>query len=92
MKIATEKLIIRQEQFGLIAFYTEVEANRGNIMSMTFNEGHGEASLQYYRKTKKPTQKETEDFISRYEKHYDCKVILKHKLTQKDLRKIWGQK
>ena len=91
-KTDTEKLIIRKDKFGLIAFYTEGRANRGNIMSMTFNEGHSEASLEYYWQTKKPTILETDRFIKQYRSLYDCNVILKHRLTQKDLHKIWGIK
>lgn len=89
--IDSEKLIIKKDKFGLIAFYPDVSATYGNIMSMTFNEGHSEASIQYYWKTKKPTEKEVLEFIATYENHYNCKVIRRHKLTYKEQLKIWGR-
>lgn len=88
----TVKLIIKKEKYGLIAFYVDDHVNRGNIASMTFFDGHTEASVEYYFHCKKPTNKEASQFISRYEKHYDCKVERRFRLTYDDYLKMWGMK
>ena len=88
----TETLIIKKDKSGLVAFYVVGRANYGMIMSMTFEEGHSEASLEYYHKTKNPTKLEADRFIKRYRSHYDCDVVQRFKLSHNDLLKIWGMK
>ena len=93
MKKEVIRLIVRKEKFedqeNLIAFYPDCEANFGNLMSMTFNEGHSETGLAWYWKTKKADPEEVENFIRRYESLNDCKVKLLHKLPRNFREKVW---
>lgn len=88
MKKNELKVIFRKENEGnIIAFMPQLPANFNNMLTFTHNEGHNEASLEYYKKkTKKALQNEYAATLNSIKNIYtDYKIIVREKLNYKDL-------
>lgn len=85
------KVIFRKDKDGeIIAFFPEIEANYGRILSYMHIGQHGEADLEYYQETKKATETEYQSLLTELKTIYDdCELIVKQKINYKDLRKAW---
>lgn len=79
-------------EYEIIAFMPEINANYGKIMSYMHIGQHGEADLGFYHETKKATETEYKPLLEELKMIYEinnCEVIIKQKLCYKDLRKAW---
>lgn len=54
-----------------IVFFPGQSANYGFICFFTRNEGHGEASVEYYLRTKKADVDQTENMLKYYQNYSD---------------------
>lgn len=80
-------------EYEVIAFFPEIEANYGRILSYMHIGQHGEADLGFYHITKKATETEYRPLLNELEAIYDdCKLVVKRKINYKDLQKAWGGK
>lgn len=78
------------EKYEVIAFYPEIEANYGNILSYMHIGGHSEASLDFYHNTKKATLEEYKPLLVEIKGIYDdCEIVVRQKINYKDLYKAW---
>ena len=85
------KVIFRKTKDGeIIAFLPEASANFGNILSYMHVGQHGEASYEFYKDTKKATEKEYKTLLKELQSIYnDCILVVKQKLYYNDLTKAW---
>lgn len=85
------KVIYRKDKDGeIIAFFPEIEANYGRILSYMHIGQHGEADLEFYQETKKATETEYQLLLTELKSVYnDYELIVKQKINYKDLRKAW---
>lgn len=78
-----------------IAFFPGKPANPGFICFFTEKEGHGEASIEYYGRTKKANDIETENMLKYYQHYSDSiepgiEYYVMKRLPTNLLRKAWG--
>lgn len=77
-------------EYEVIAFFPEIEANYGNILSYMHIGQHSEASLEFYWTTKKATETEYRPLLEELKVRYDdCKLVVRQKVNYKDLHKAW---
>lgn len=85
------KVIFRKTENDIIAFLPEIKVNRGNIMSYMHIGQHGEASYEFYTKTKKATETEYKPLLEELKVIYnDCILEVKQKLYYNDLIEAWN--
>src|SRR5574343_314992 len=77
-----------------ILFLPDTPANYGMIACCSPQEGHGEASLEYYRTTKKPRAGHVPEFWSNWYANYggcrsEVPVVVKKRLNMGALRNSW---
>lgn len=74
----------------IVAFFPEIDANYGKILSYMHIGQHGEADLEFYQETKKATEAEYKPLLEELKSIYDdCELMVKQKINYKDLRKAW---
>lgn len=74
----------------IIAFFPEIAANFGNILSYMHNGQHSEASYDFYKSTKKASEMEYKMLLKELAGIYDdCILEVKQKLYYNDLIKAW---
>lgn len=75
----------------VIAFFLELKANYGNILTYMHNGQHSEANLEFYYTTKKATEEEYKLLLNELKDIYnDYTLIVKQKLNYNDLiNKVW---
>ena len=90
------KVIFRKAQnpytkeYEIVAFFPEIEANYGKILSYMHIGQHGEADLGFYQETIKATEMEYKPLLEELKSIYDdCELMIKQKINYKDLRKAW---
>lgn len=77
-------------EYEVVAFFPEIEANHGRILSYMHIGQHGEADLGFYHETKKTTEAEYEPLLEELKTVYDdCELVVKQKINYDDLRKAW---
>lgn len=78
-------------EYEVIAFMPEINANYGKILSYMHIGQHGEADLEFYRSTKKATETEYKSLLNELKSIYDdCVLVVKQKINYNDLRsKAW---
>ena len=77
-------------EYEVIAFFPEIEANYGKILSYMHIGQHAEASLEFYHSTKKATYEEYKPLLIELKMRYHgCNLIVKQKINYKDLRNAW---
>lgn len=77
-------------EYEVVAFFPEVEANYGNILSYMHIGQHSEASVDFYREASMITQEEYKPLLEELTALYDdCELVVKQKLYYKDLYKAW---
>ena len=81
-------------EYEVIAFFPQISANFGNILSYMHIGQHSEATLEFYWKTKKATEEEYKPLLNELNGIYDdCILEVKQKLNYRDLRnKAWNYK
>lgn len=78
------------KKYEVVAFFPEIEANYGNIMSYMHIGQHSEASVEFYWETKKATAEEYKPLLEELKVRYDdCKLVVRQKINYKDLYKAW---
>ncbi len=78
------------KEYEVVAFFPEIEANYGRILSYMHIGQHGEASLEFYQETKKATEAEYKPLLNELKLIYDdCSLVIKQKINYKDLRNAW---
>ena len=85
------KVIFRKTKEGeIIAFFPELKANHGNILSYMHIGQHSEASVRFYWTTKKAFEDEYKDLLNELVGIYDdCILDVKYRLYYDDLLKAW---
>lgn len=86
------KVIFRKTNGNeIIAFFPEIEANYGCIMSYMHLGQHGEASIGFYmNNTKKAVESEYKYLLAELKDIYnDCELIVKQKINYNDLLEAW---
>lgn len=77
-------------EYEIIAFFPEIEANYGNILSYMHIGQHSEASLEFYHSTKKATEEEYKPLLNELKAIYDnCELVVRQKLNYKDVYEAW---
>ena len=75
------------KEHEVVAFFPEIEANYGKILSYMHIGQHGEADLGFYQETKKATEAEYKPLLMELKSIYDdCELMVKQKINYKDLR------
>ena len=75
-------------EYEVVAFFPEIEANYGRILSYMHIGQHSEADLGFYHVTKKATETEYKPLLEELKAIYeDCELIVKQKINYKDLDK-----
>lgn len=78
------------KKYEVVAFFPEIEANYGNIMSYMHIGQHSEASVEFYWETKKATEEEYKPLLEELKVRYDdCELVVRQKINYKDLYKAW---
>lgn len=78
------------KKYEVVAFFPEIEANYGNIMSYMHIGQHSEASVEFYWETKKATAEEYKSLLEELKVRYDdCELVVRQKINYKDLHKAW---
>ncbi len=78
------------KEYEIVAFFPEIEARYGKILSYMHIGQHGEADLEFYHKTTKATEAEYKPLLMELKSIYnDCELMVKQKINYKDLRKAW---
>lgn len=78
------------KEYEVVAFFPEIEANYGRILSYMHIGQHGEADLGFYHETKKAIEEEYKSLLEELKVIYDdCELVVKHKINYKDLQKAW---
>ncbi len=85
------KVIFRKDRKGnVIAFFPEIKAIYGNIMSYIHIGQHSEASYEFYTETKKATEEEYRPLFNELKGIYDdCILVVKQRLCYDDLLIAW---
>lgn len=86
------KVIFRKNKNNdIIAFFPEARVNYGNIMLYMHVGQHSEASYEFYLTTKKANKNDYTDLFAELCKTYDdCELVVKQRLSYKDLTdKAW---
>ena len=86
------KVIFRKTNDNeIIAFFPEIEASYGCIMSYMHIGQHGEASYDFYTcDTKMASESEYIDLFNELKLIYnDCELIVKQKINYNDLLEAW---
>ena len=79
-------------EYEVIAFFPEASANYGNILSYMHIGQHSEASLEFYRITKKAAKEEYKPLLEELKAIYnDCELAVRYQVYYKDLLKAWKQ-
>lgn len=77
-------------EYETVAFFPEIEANYGNILSYMHMGQHGEAGLEFYWTTSRATETEYKPLLEELKAIYDdCELVVKQKIYHNDLRKAW---
>ena len=77
-------------EWEIVAFFPECIATYGHVMSYMHVGQHGEASLEFYRTTKKATPEEYADLLEELKGVYhDCELIIRQRINHTDLRGAW---
>lgn len=77
-------------EYEVVAFFPEFEANYGRILSYMHIGQHSEADLGFYHETKKATETEYKPLLEELKAIYDdCELIVRQKINYKDLDKAW---
>lgn len=77
-------------EYEIVAFFPEIDANYGNILSYMHIGQHSEASVEFYKETSKATREEYKSLLEELTALYDdCELIVKQRLNYKDLYKAW---
>ena len=77
-------------EYEVVAFFPEIAANYGNILSYMQIGQHSEASLEFYWTTKKATEAEYKPLLKELKAIYnDCELVVKRKIYYRDLHKAW---
>lgn len=79
------------EEYEVVAFFPEIEANYTRIMSYMHTGQHGEADLGFYHESKKATEAEYRPLLEELKAIYDdCELVVKQRLNYHDLiDKAW---
>ena len=78
------------KEYEIVAFFPEIDANYGKILSYMHIGQHSEADLEFYQETKKATEMEYKPLLKELKSIYDdCELVVKQKINYKDLRKAW---
>ena len=78
------------KEYEIIAFFPEIPANFGNILSYMHIGQHGEASYEFYLSTKKAEEEEYQALYNELKGVYDdCELIVKRKIYYNDLLNAW---
>lgn len=78
------------KEYEVVAFFPELEANYGRILSYMHIGQHGEADLGFYHETKKATEEEYKLLLEELKAVYDdCELVVKCKINYNDLQKAW---
>lgn len=97
METTQEKAIVKKDKSGeVVIFWLESEANRGNIccngvISERELWSGSEASYGYYLEAKMATPEEVEMAKKAALGCYGIELIIRHKISQKDCKVIWGR-
>ena len=85
------KVLFRKTKDGeIIAFFPEMTANYGKMMSYMHIGQHGEASIEFYWETKKAAEDEYRPLLEEMKAIYDdFELVVKQKICFKDLYKAW---
>lgn len=78
------------KKYEVVAFFPEIEANNGRILSYMHIGQHSEADLGFYHETKKATEEEYKPLLEELKVRYDdCELVVRQKINYKDLYKAW---
>lgn len=78
------------KEYEVVAFFPEIEANNGRILSYMHIGQHSEADLGFYHETKKATEEEYKPLLEELKVRYDdCELVVRQKINYKDLYKAW---
>lgn len=78
------------KRYEVVAFFPEIEANNGRILSYMHIGQHSEADLGFYHETKKATEEEYKPLLEELKVRYDdCELVVRQKINYKDLHKAW---
>ena len=84
------KVIFRKADGEIIAFFPELNANFGNILSYMHIGQHGEASYEFYLSTKKAEEEEYQALFNELKNIYnEYELVVKQKIYYNDLLKAW---
>lgn len=77
-------------EFEVVAFFPEIKANYGKILSYMHIGQHSEASIEFYRETSKVSPEEFKPLLDELRAIYDdVELTVKRKICYNDLRKAW---
>lgn len=75
------------KEYEVVAFFPEIEANYGRILSYMHIGQHSEADLEFYQEAKKAVEAEYKPLLEELKAIYDdCELVVKQKISYKDLR------
>lgn len=78
------------KEYEVVAFFPEIEANYGRILSYMHIGQHSEADLEFYQEAKKAVEAEYKPLLEELKAIYDdCELVVKQKISYKDLRNAW---
>lgn len=78
-------------EYEVVAFFPEIEANYTRIMSYMHTGQHGEADLGFYHKSQKATEAEYKPLLEELRTIYDdCELVVRQRMNYHDLiDKAW---
>ena len=77
-------------EFEVVAFFPEVNANYGKILSYMHIGQHSEASVEFYQQTSKVSDAEFKPLLDELRTIYDdVELIVRRKIFYNDLYKAW---
>lgn len=79
------------EEYEVVAFFPEIEANYTRILSYMHMGQHSEADLGFYHESKKTTEEEYKPLLEELKAIYDdCELVVRQRLNYHDLiDKAW---
>lgn len=84
------KVIFKKSGKEIVAFFPELRANYGNIVSYIHVGQHGEASYYFYSGLKNATEDEYATLLEELKRIYDgCVLVVKKRVCYNDLTEAW---
>ena len=78
-----------RKEWEILAFFPQVEANAGMIMSYAHLGQHGEACLEFYRGCRPALPREYAPLKKELERYYGYRFKVARRITRKDLDNAW---